>query len=64
MAAFVTDLVDPDPAQFANRSVSASASATTRVMIDPTVRQAIRNRSRTADFEQCVTSHAAVSSKA
>ena len=52
--------------RFANRSVvaSASASATTRVTIDPTVRQAIRSRSRTADFEQSVTSHAAVSSKA
>src|SRR5664280_1270966 len=50
--------------RFANRSVVASASATTRVTIDPTVRQAIRSRSRTADFEQCVTSHAAVSSKA
>jgi hypothetical protein len=33
----------------------ASASATTRVTIDPTVRQAIRSSSRTADFEQCVT---------
>ena len=50
--------------RFANRSVVASASATTRVTIDPNGRQAIRSRSRTADFEQSVTSHAAVSSKA
>jgi hypothetical protein len=44
--------------------VAASASATTRVTIEPTVRQAIRSSSRTADFEQWVTSHEQVSSKA
>ena len=47
-----------------NRSVLACASATTRVTIDPTVRQEIRSRSRTADLLQCVTNQAAVSSKA
>jgi hypothetical protein len=32
--------------------------------IAPTVRHATRNSAPTADFEQCVTNHAAVSSKA
>jgi hypothetical protein len=48
----------------AKRSVPASASATTRVTIEPTVRHATRSSWRTADFEQWVTSHEQVSSKA
>ncbi len=50
--------------RLAKRSVAASASATTLVTIEPTVRQAMRSSSRTADFEQWVTSHEQVSSKA
>jgi hypothetical protein len=42
----------------------ASTSAQTRVMIDPTVRQAIRISSVTVAFEDWVASHATVSSKA
>ena len=38
-------------------------SAQTRVMIAPTVRQAIRISSVTAVFEHCVASQATVSSK-
>jgi|GEM_PF-1261176 hypothetical protein len=49
---------------FANRSVPAIASALTRVMIDPTVRQATRISSRTAVLEQHTVNWATVSSKA
>lgn len=42
----------------ANRSRCASASAQTRAMIEPTVRQAIRINSVTIDFEDWVASHA------
>ena len=45
-------------------STSALASATTRLAIAPTVRHATRISCCTADFEQCVASHAAMSSKA
>lgn len=41
----------------------ARASATTRVVIDPTVRQATRNSSPTAGFEVWVTNQATWSSK-
>src|SRR5436190_24382324 len=48
----------------AKRSVAAWASATTRVMIAPTVRQATRSSCPTADLEVWVASQAAVSSEA
>jgi len=48
----------------ASRSQCASTSSQTRVMIDPTVRHAIRISSVTVDFEDCVVNHATVSSKA
>ncbi len=63
VAPLVADLVDADAARLAKRSVAASASATTRVRIEPTVRQATRSSSLTADFEQWVTSHEQVSSE-
>ena len=44
-------------------SPSASTSAPTRVMIDPTARRAIRISWLTALFERCMTSQATVSSK-
>jgi hypothetical protein len=40
-----------------------SVSLQTRATIAPTVRQAIRNNSTTADFDTCTASHAAWSSK-
>ena len=46
----------------ANRSPRASTSAQTRVMIAPTVRQAMRISSVTADLEHCVASQATCSS--
>ena len=48
----------------ANRSVNDSVSAHTRVMIDPTLRQAMRISSVTALLEVWVASQATCSSKA
>jgi hypothetical protein len=47
----------------ASRSVTASTSAQTRLMIAPAVRQAIRISSHTAVLEQATASHATVSSR-
>jgi len=47
-----------------NGSDRAWASATTRATIDPTVRQAMRSSSSTAEREQCAASQAQWSSKA
>lgn len=49
--------------RLAKGSVSSCASATTRLAIEPTVHQAIRRSSSTADFEVCVASQASWSSK-
>ena len=54
----------PIRAKPANRSTWTSMSAWTRVMMAPTVRQAIRNSSVTADLEHWTASQAQVSSKA
>ena len=54
----------PMRTRFSNGSRSARASATTLVTIDPTVRQATRMSSVTADLEQWVASHDTWSSKA
>ena len=64
MAALVGDLIDPEPPQPGDRSCSASTSAQTRVMIDPTVRHAIRISSVIADLEHWVANQATCSSKA
>jgi len=47
----------------ASRSVPAVKSASTRVMIDPTVRQAMRSSSQTADLLVTTAIQATVSSK-
>ena len=54
----------PTRRRFANRSCSFSVSAHTRATIAPTVRQATRISSVTADFEHCTANQATVSSKA
>ena len=58
VAALVGDLIDPDPRRPANASIPAAVSAHTRVMIDPTVRQAIRINSVIALLEHWVANQA------
>jgi len=54
----------PIRASPSRRSPPASTSAHTRVMIEPTVRHAIRINAVTVDFDDWVANHATVSSKA
>jgi len=62
VALLVVDLIDSDPPQPLQRTRAATPSATTRVTIAPTVRQAIRSRTSNVDFEVRVAIHATVSS--
>ena len=54
----IGDLVDPDPDQPSNGSRAVRASPTTCPAIAPTVRQATRITTTTADFEVWVASQA------
>jgi hypothetical protein len=54
----------PMRASPSSRFPSLSTSAQTRVMIDPTVRQAMRINCVTAVFEHCLTNQATAWSKA
>jgi hypothetical protein len=58
VSALVGNLIVPILRTPANRSRSASTSTQTRVMIAPTVRQAIRMSSVTALFEHWGANHA------
>jgi hypothetical protein len=63
ITALVGDLIDPDPPQPVQPFAERVNAAYTRVMIDPTVRRAIRISSMIAVLELCVASHATCSPK-
>ena len=64
VSALVGDLVDPDPAQPGETVDGGVDVGLDPVMIEPTVRHAMRISSVTAVLEHCTASQATVSSKA